>query len=165
MNMPTKLHQVNHQLVYVMEEIFTGHQNDAVVFDAEDVSLLAILHDLTPEEASRPAAGYCIAAHAYHVSFSIEAYKKALQTSDPSYISDNWPQWEGLTVSEREWREIREQIEVQVADFLQILEKIDGSGNSRHLRFALGGLAHMAFHLGAMRVKYDVLKNGRAELA
>jgi hypothetical protein len=158
MNRSVEASEVGQQLIYVMEEIFTAHQDGTVVFDSDDIPLLAIVYDLTPEEASRPVAGHCIAAHAHHVAFSIEAYKKALQTSDPGYISDHWPEWENLVVSEREWREMGEQLEVQVADFLQILETIK-AGGSQDLRFALGALAHMAFHLGAMRVKYDLIKN------
>ena len=112
---------------------------------------------LSAREASRPVAGANLAAHARHVIFSIDAYLKAVETAEESYIAENWPEWDERGVTTTEWQAIKEQLPVRVEALLDFFRQEKGGDLPL---FAFGALAHMSFHLGMIRVKCDEL--GRA---
>lgn len=146
------------ELAFVLEEVFNGHKTDAVFLDDASLGILDMLEGLTPEEASAPVAGASVAAHARHVSHSLMAYLLAVKEEDPRHISDNWPEWTELAADAEEWRCIRRNLNERYAGLRDCFAAAEKDFKGERLRFALGGLAHMAFHLGIIQVKYDVLK-------
>jgi hypothetical protein len=146
------------QLAFVMEEVFVGHQRGATFLDDGDAALLDMLKRLTASEATSPICGESIAAHARHVLFSIGAYLNAVEQNEPSFIAENWPKWDSSKVNPDEWRAIIADMESQIKALLFSITMGKGTPGGAYL-LALGALAHMSFHLGAIQVKYDVLKN------
>lgn len=75
-------------------------------------------------------------------------------------ISEEWPEWENFKVNAEEWIQLRNELRKNAASLLGMLkQKSDYAGRERD--FALGSLAHTAFHLGVIQVKYDLLKNSK----
>lgn len=145
------------QLAFVVEEVFMGHAHDATFLDDGDIALLGMLERLSAEEASRMVCGGNVASHARHVLFSVTAYHNAMKHGAPSFIADNWPEWNPCATNPEEWNTIRAELAFQVKDLLTLVKaQTDSAGQSYLL--GLGALAHMAFHLGAIQSKYDVLK-------
>lgn len=152
------------QLVLVLEEVFTGRQREATFLDDGDAALLDMLAGLTAAEASREVGGENIVAHARHVLFSLTAYFKAIEQNAPSHIAENWPAWDSSAASPAEWKSIIEDLGLRLNALLALLDTRQNSPERAYL-LALGALAHMAFHLGAIQVKYELLKNGKPAVA
>jgi hypothetical protein len=144
-------------VMFVMREIFHGQKNGGVFLDDGSDALLGLLDKLSASEASATEAGASVEAHARHVSFSLQAYSMALTQLEPRYIERDWPEWRNTQVTEPEWRETRAGLKQNLASLLEALRETRG-GDAPQLALALGALAHMAFHLGAIQVKYDLLK-------
>lgn len=145
------------QLAFVIEEIFMGHAHDATFLDDGDIALLGMLESLSPDEASRMVCGGNVASHARHVLFSVTAYHNAMKHGEPSFIADNWPEWNRGATSPEEWNAIRAELAFKVKDLLALVKAQAYAAGQSYL-LGLGALAHMAFHLGAIQGKYGVLK-------
>lgn len=149
-------------LVFALQEALEGHSAGAVFLDDGDPGLLDMLDALSAAEASADAAGYPVATHARHVLHSMEAYRLAVTLDDASYIADNWPEWEALRVNTEEWEAMRLSLRQSAAALLQSLRGKSGySGRQRD--FSAAALAHTAFHLGTIQIKYELLKNIKAK--
>ena len=147
---------MNHgNLAFVMEEIFSGHLQGCTFLDDGDPAVIGLLKSTGAQEASRRAAGSSLAAQARHLLFSIDAYTQAIRTGEESHIAENWPEWDDSAVSDEEWRAMLELLESKAGRFVNSLRSRSGEEPSR---LALGALAHMAFHLGVIMTKYDLLK-------
>ena len=144
-------------LAFVMEEVFSGHALGCTFLDDGELAVTGMLAEVSALEASRPVAGSSLAAQAGHLLFSVNAYIRAVQTGEEAYIVENWPEWEDAPVDEGQWKEMLADLNESVDGLLACLRGQSVAGLSR---LALGALAHMAFHLGAVRVKYDALKHG-----
>lgn len=145
-------------LVFVLREALAGRSQDSVFLDDGEPGALNLLDDLSAHEAGKRAAGFSVAAHARHVAHSLEAYRLALELDEPSRIAEGWPDWVDYAPGEAEWAALRAELRARAEALLKSVEQrheYDG----RRLELALGALAHLSFHFGVFRVKYDLLKD------
>lgn len=153
-------HNCADSLMFVLWEALAGHSQNATFLDDEALGIVGILDELSAEEASSKVAGYSVATHARHLLHSFLAYTQAISCDEPDAISEKWPEWENLKVNAEEWLQLRNELRKNAASLLGMLkQKSDYAGRERD--FALGSLAHTAFHLGVIQVKYDLLKNSK----
>lgn len=145
------------QLAFAMEEVFLGHEIDAIFLDDKATALLGMLEQLTAAEASYAVCGSSVVSHVRHVLFSVSAYRDAIRQDDPDFIANGWPEWDETEVTHEEWQGMMAELPLRIAAFLKFLQVRTEAGDRRYLS-ALGALGHMAFHLGAIQVKYDMLK-------
>lgn len=117
---------------------------------SDNHGLLATLDGLSPERASDPTPlGLSVAAHAAHLAYHLEVGVRWARGERGPF------DWEGSfepgAVDEAGWAALRERVRAAYAGALALADgpaDWDDLGTTGGL---LGGLAHVAYHLGAIR--------------
>ena len=127
-----------------------------------DAGLLAALDQLTAAAASRlTATGSSIAAHVDHVRYGLSLMNRWSAGDDPFDDADWSTSWKNTKVTDDEWRTLRAGLRAEAVRWLSTvrtprdLEEIELNG-------MIGSIAHLAYHLGAIR-QIDVSLRGPAE--
>lgn len=148
---------MNEQLLAVLKEGYEGPSESGNWFlDGPEAGLKNTLARLTPEEASRPWGGSSIAAHARHIRFSLGA-SAAWISGDRS--SRDWSEsWNVSTVGPDEWNALQRDLG---AGYDELRTAIAGhaSKDPETLAGAVGAIAHVAYHVGAIRQKVAAAKS------
>lgn len=137
----------------VLGEILDGSASDwGLLLNRDDAGLLGSLGRLTAAEASALPAegGASIAAHAEHLRYDLELINRWSRGEEPYADADWTTSWEHGTVSKPEWTAVCERLAAEAAAFQQALPHLLG-GDETHKRGAIAAVAHLAYHLGAIR--------------
>lgn len=127
-------------------------QGDAFMLNSGDVGLLRSLDKLSAADASRSVNdGATIAAHAQHVRYGLSLMNRwAAQGGNP-FADAKWDEaWKVSAVSPAAWDEIRNGLRDEAHGWLRVL------GSARdvsdiELAGLIGSIAHLGYHLGAIR--------------
>lgn len=130
----------------------TARRGEAYILNSGDVGLLRSLDNLPAEEASRAAnGGATIAAHAQHVRYGLSLMNRWASEGGNPFKDAKWDEaWKMSTVGEPEWAEIRQGLRDESRRWLDAL----GAGRDMtpaELAGMIGSVAHLAYHLGAIR--------------
>lgn len=140
------------QLRAVLKEGFEGPKNQWSYFtDAgAEAGLFGTLAKLSAAEASRSWAGTTIAAHTHHVTFGLEASSAWIRGDrEPR----DWPaSWSVTTVDDAAWASLQEELRSRYQDLREAF-KSHTADSVESLGAAVGAIAHVAYHLGAIRQK------------
>ena len=124
----------------------------AFILNSGDAGLLRSLDKLRAGEASRALdGGATIAAHAQHVRYGLSLMNRWASEGGDPFSDATWEEaWKTTTVSEDDWKAIRDGLRDQAHDWLRAL------GSPREvtvveLNGMAGSIAHLAYHLGAIR--------------
>lgn len=121
-----------------------------------EAGLFATLDKLDAAAASRPTGGTTIAAHLHHLVFSLDASASWIRGER---IRRNWAEsWAVTVVDEPEWLRLIERLRSGYQELRRAVEEHAADGPEA-LGGAVGAIAHVAYHLGAVRQK--VLMNRR----
>ena len=137
----------------VLKEAYEGPQDPRGTWFVEmapDTGLFGTLASMGAGEASRPpAAGRStIAGHAAHLRFSLEVARRFLGGDRGPF---DWKQsWAVGSVDEAAWAELRSGLRQEYDAFRRALDEA-GELDWLLLSAMFGGLAHVAYHLGAIR--------------
>jgi hypothetical protein len=124
----------------------------AFILNSGDIGLLASLDALSAAEASRSANdGATIAAHTQHLRYGLSLMNRwAVEGGNP-FADAKWDAaWQVSVVDEAAWREIREGLRAEARRWREALlaprelAPVELSG-------LIGSVAHVAYHLGAIR--------------
>ena len=120
-----------------------------------DAGLAATLKALSASEASRVTGGTSVAAHAYHLVFSLGA-TVAYMNGDRT--PQDWAQsWSVVSVTEPTWKKLQDDLRAAFDDTRKAVETLAKTG-FEPAGLAVGAPAHVAYHLGAIRQKVAFLK-------
>jgi len=138
------------ELFDILEEAFETHRG---IFLDKGTSLLTTLDGIGAAEASIPVGGRCatIAAQVEHVIFYLEVLERGLLEQE-----QNRPDWGEIWgrvhgVSEAEWAALRTRLRATYERITQTLRGIADWEHNEACGYALGMLAHTAYHLGEIR--------------
>jgi hypothetical protein len=144
------------QILAVLEEAFENPTKPWTYFTDKDPrsGLFGLIDSLDADEASRTLGGTSIAAHVFHVVFSLEATTTWIRGDR---TRSDWSQsWKVAEVDDGAWDLLREQVRDSYGELREaILHHATDSVTS--LGGAIGVVAHMAYHLGAVRQKLALL--------
>lgn len=140
------------QLTAVLREACDGSPQASSYFSdgGLDGSLIGTLDRVTAAEASHPWGNTSIAAHAGHVQFGLSA--SAAWIRGDRAPRDWQESWASRTVDEPAWKRMREQIRAGFDELRQAMEK-HALDSAEAFGGAVGAIAHIAYHLGAIRQK------------
>ena len=125
---------------------------DAFILNSGDIGLLASIEKLSAADASRSAnEGATIAAHAQHVRYGLSLMNRwAAEGGDP-FADARWDEaWKTSGVDAAAWTEIREGLRHEAhrwSETLQSPREVTGV----ELTGMIASVAHLAYHLGAIR--------------
>ena len=116
-----------------------------------DEGLIRSLEKLSAEEASaRTRTGSSIAAHTDHVRYGLSLMNRWSQGENPFGSADWKASWSKTTVSEPEWRQRIGELRAEAARWKNVV-RTAREVNDVELNGMVGSIAHLAYHLGAIR--------------
>jgi len=137
----------------LLHELLYGPAPDAVwVLDPGDTGLAGSLAALSAEQASaRPIPTRASAAAlANHICYHLELLNRAIG-GENAFATADWPgSWRSQVVSDEQWQALLSAIRGQADRWLAALE-VDREWDNISLTGTLASVAHIAYHLGALR--------------
>ena len=145
---------IAHTLTRLFSELVDGaHEpGGAFMLNSGDIGLLRSLDTLSPAAASRSVSGGAtIAAHAQHLRYGLSLMNRWATEGGNPFADATWDEaWKTTGVDGNEWQEIRGRLRDAVQRWTQAL------GSPRdvsevELAGMIASIAHLAYHLGAIR--------------
>ena len=134
----------------------------AYILNAGDNGLLRSLDKVTASAASvLTQTGSSIAAHVDHVRYGLSLMNRWSAGENPFRNADWSASWKKTTVSEEEWRTLRAGLGDEARRWLHTLDT-PRNVQPIELNGMIGSIAHLAYHLGAIR-QIDQTLRGPAE--
>jgi hypothetical protein len=132
------------------------------MLNAGDQGLLRSLDKLSGAAASVPTAtGSSIAAHVDHVRYGLSLMNRWSAGENPFTNADWSASWKRTRVSDDEWQTLRAELRTEATRWLNVL-RTPRDVQQIELNGMLGSIAHLAYHLGAIR-QIDRSLRGPAE--
>lgn len=154
-------------LAVLFAELVDGAQGECYMLNPGDRGLLGSLDGLSAEAASAVPAGggASIAAHVDHVLYGIHLLNLWAGGEENPWADADWTaSWSRGSVSDDEWAALREQLRVETGKWkTSIADTGDLEGVA--LNGVIGSVAHLAYHLGAIRQIDRSLRGPSAEQA
>ena len=129
-----------------------GKGGGAYILNSGDAGLLRSLDKLSAAEASRSVnGGATIAAHAQHLQFGLSLMNRWASEGGDPFADAKWDEaWKTSQVNDSAWAEIRAGLRDETGRWLKTLAA------PRDVPFValngmIGSIAHLAYHLGAIR--------------
>jgi hypothetical protein len=141
-------------LARLFSELANGapHGGDAFILNSGDAGLLRSLEKLSADEVSGSVnEGATIAAHARHVQYGLSLMNRWAREGGNPFADAKWDEaWKTSRVDESEWRSIREGLQQETSRWLEVLRS-PRDVSDLELAGMMGSVAHLAYHLGAIR--------------
>jgi len=150
-------------LTTLLGELLEGSSPDAAyVLNHGDVGLLRSLDKLTANDASAISGGGApIAAHVDHLRYGLSLMNRWSGGENPFDTADWSVSWRMTAVSESEWEKLRAELGREARQWLAALG-VPLRVSTIELNGIVGSIAHLAYHLGAIR-QIDRTARGPAE--
>jgi hypothetical protein len=136
----------------LFSELIDGaSKSEAYMLNRSDAGLLRSLDKLSAIAASAPTPhGSTIAAHVDHVRYGLSLMNRWSAGENPFVDADWTASWRRTRVSAAQWKQLRDELADEAHRWLESLKKpreIDQS----ELNSVVGSVAHLAYHVGAIR--------------
>jgi hypothetical protein len=141
-------------LVTLLGELIHGSPDPGArtyVLNQGDAGLLASLDRLSAAAASATHGGPSIAAHADHLRYGLSLLNRWTNGNPPPWPDMDWTaSWRKNVVTDGEWRALRDELRREADAWVQAI------GALREVTeipagWVAGSVAHLAYHLGAIR--------------
>jgi hypothetical protein len=133
------------------ELIDGASQSEAYMLNRGDSGLLRSLDKLSATAASAPTPhGSSIAAHVEHLRYGLSLMNRWAAGESPFDNADWTASWRKTRVYAAQWKQLREEFADEAHRWLESLKnprEIDQS----ELNSVVGSVAHLAYHVGAIR--------------
>lgn len=125
---------------------------EAYVLNTGDIGLLRSLDKLDASAASQSVnGGATIAAHALHLAYGLSLMNQWMRESGNPFANALWDEaWKTSAVDADRWQAIRSDLRREVAAWNDALLRTR-EVTDIELRGMIGSIAHLAYHLGAIR--------------
>jgi hypothetical protein len=139
-------------LARLFAELIEGVTGGGFVLNTGDIGLLRSLEALSAADASHAVnGGATIAAHAQHVRYGLSLMNEWSAHGGNPFENAKWDEaWKLSTVNDAEWREIRDGLHDEAGRWAGVL-KAPREVAGDELAGMIASVAHLAYHLGAMR--------------
>lgn len=132
------------------------------ILNPGDPGLLKSLDKLSAAAASVPTAtGSSIAAHVEHVRYGLSLMNRWSAGDNPFTDADWSASWRRTRVSDDQWQALRAELRTEATRWLNALHT-PRDVQQIELNGMLGSIAHLAYHLGAIR-QIDMSLRGPAQ--
>ena len=137
----------------VFSELVDGTSGSGgFVLNKGDVGLLRSLDRLSSADASRSVnGGATIAAHAQHLRYGLSLMNEWASHGGDPFADARWDEaWKTSAVNDAEWTEIRAGLRSEAQAWLRTLGS-PRRASDIELSGMIASIAHLAYHLGAIR--------------
>jgi hypothetical protein len=139
-------------LTTLFNELVSGAPSSGgYMLNAGDKGLLESLDRLSPSAASAVTpSGSSIAAHVDHLRYGLSLMNRWSTGENPFRDADWRVSWKKTAVGEDEWRKLRADLRAEADGWLNAL-RTPREVQEVELNGMIGSIAHLAYHLGAIR--------------
>lgn len=139
-------------LTTLMRELVDGAPPDeGYILNRGDAGLLRSLDKLSASDASAAVhGGATIAAHVDHLRYGLSLMNRWSPGENPFADADWSVSWRKTHVTDAEWRELRDGLRAEAHRWVDALRS-PRDVNVMELNGLVGSIAHLAYHLGAIR--------------
>ena len=146
---------LNIVLPALLSELVNGSPDPSIgtfMLNRGDRGLLYALDRISAEAASTTATGGAtIAAHTDHIRYGLELLNRwAGGETSPWKTADWTASWRKQTVTDAEWRRLRDDLRREAEVWQRNLGTLGGLSDTA-MKWVAGSVAHLAYHLGAIR--------------
>ena len=141
-------------LALLASELLDGPKSDCYVLNKGDVGLVRSLDRLPASDASAipSSGGASIAAHVDHVLYGIRLLNRWVGGEANPWKDADWTlSWKKTSVTDDEWKTLRDQFRQDSRVMVEALARADGQLKGMALNGAIAIVVHLAYHLGAIR--------------
>lgn len=146
--------EISQSLTSLFSELVDGAVTGggAFVLNSGDAGLLRSLERVSAADASHSVhGGATIAAHAQHVRYGLSLMNRWASEGGDPFSDAKWDEaWRTPPVNDREWTEIRDGLRDETHRWLDVLSS-PRDVSTVELSGMIASIAHLAYHLGAMR--------------
>jgi len=146
--------EISTVLSRLLSELLDGPsgRGEAFILNTGDVGLLASLERLSAVDASMSVnEGATIAAHAQHLRYGLSLMNRWAQDGGNPFADATWDEaWKTSTVDSATWAAICSGLRDEAHRWLKVLESL-GAVSTVELTGITASIAHLAYHLGAIR--------------
>lgn len=147
------------QLLAILDEAFSHPSRPWSYFTdpSPDSGYFGILSGLDAAGAARPVGGTSVAAQVGHVTFAMHASTAFIQGNPEAPGLELWRQsWQVPEVDEETWRQMQARLREAYHGLRGAIESHDIS-QIASLGVSIGAIAHIAYHLGAIKQKLAII--------
>lgn len=128
-----------------------GGDGFAYILNSGDAGLLRSLDRLSAAEASaRTTGGASIAAHVEHLRYGLSLMNRWAAGENPFKDADWTVAWRISSVSDDEWKSLRDALAAEAMSWWEVV-RVPRTMSDAEFRGVAGSIAHLAYHLGAIR--------------
>ena len=146
--------ETNRVLARLFSELVDGANDPsgAFILNSGDAGMLRSLDKLSAADASRAVnQGATIAAHARHVQYGLSLMNRWANEGGDPFTNATWDAaWKTSQVDATEWENIRTGLRGEAQQWLEALGS-PRAVNDVELSGMIASIAHLAYHLGAIR--------------
>jgi len=147
-------HEITSTLTTLLGELLDGPPGrDAYMLHGGDAGLLRSLDKLSARDASAipPGGAASIAAHVDHLRYGLSLMNRWAGGEQNPFGSADWStSWRKTAVSDAEWQQLRNDLATEARRWLDAL-RAPRDVSRIELNGVVGSIAHLAYHLGAIR--------------
>ncbi len=148
-------HELPDTLSVLMRELVHGSPDPkfgTYILNRGDVGLVDSLDKLSAAEASASnAGGGTIAAHVDHVRYGLSLLNRWAAGEVAPWKDADWTaSWKKPTVTESDWQMLRESLRREADAWIEVL-RTPREMSEEETRWTAGTVAHLAYHMGAIR--------------
>lgn len=145
---------ISRRLTTLFAELVNGANTSggAFVLNPDDAGLLRSLDQLSAADASRSIqGGATVAAHAQHLQYGLSLMNRWVTDGGNPFAGASWDEaWKTSAVDDARWADIRAGLRAEAGQWLSALGRPRQVGVPELTGLA-GSIAHLAYHLGAIR--------------
>ena len=136
----------------LLGELVDGPPGEAAfMLNRGDLGLLRSLDTLTARDASAAVpGGASVAAHVDHLRYGLSLMNRWSAGENPFGAADWSASWRKTSVSDSEWLELRTGLRDEAHRWLDAV-RVPRDVSAVELNGIVGSIAHLAYHLGAIR--------------
>ncbi len=144
--------EITPALVTLFAELVNGApETGAYMLNGGDPGLLRSLERLSASAASAPgASGSSVAAHVEHLRYGLSLLNRWAAGENPFSDADWSASWRRDVVTDAEWERLRRSLGEETHRWIETLGAPREVGQVE-LDGMIGSIAHIAYHLGAIR--------------
>lgn len=139
-------------LTTLLSELLHGPATDnAFMLNGGDVGLFRSLDELSSSQASEATTGSAtVAAHTDHLRYGLSLMNRWSAGENPFTDADWTKSWRIGAVSDAEWKASRDGLRAEGQRWLDTIA-VPREVNDIELNGMIGSIAHIGYHLGAIR--------------
>jgi hypothetical protein len=140
-------------LTRLFSELTEGtHPKGGFILNTGDIGLLRSLDKLSARDASQSTnGGATIATHAQHLRYGLSLMNDWGKNGGNPFANAKWDEaWKMAGVDDAQWQEIRNGLRDEIANWKNALNTPREAADLE-LMGIVGSIAHIAYHLGAIR--------------